>query len=62
MVNWASYNKSLVRRGEVILDFDIIDGWYDELEKMNEGKKRLTLLEIIEVGISSVTFWFFSDS
>ena len=38
MVNWASYNESLIRRGEVILDFDIIDGWYGELERMNEGK------------------------
>ena len=28
---WTSYNESLVRRGEVILDFDIIDGWYVEL-------------------------------
>lgn len=24
---------------EVILDFDIIDGWYDELKRMNEGKR-----------------------
>ena len=39
MVNWASYIESLVRRGEVILDFDVIDGWYDELERMNEGKR-----------------------
>ena len=39
MVNWTSYNESLVRRGEVILDFDIIDGWYAELERMNEGKR-----------------------
>jgi hypothetical protein len=23
VVNWTSYNESLVRRGEVILDFDI---------------------------------------
>jgi len=38
LVNWTSYNESLVRRGEVILDFDIIDGWYIELERMNEGK------------------------
>ena len=29
MFNWASYNESLVRRGEIILDFGIIDGWYD---------------------------------
>jgi hypothetical protein len=39
VVNWTSYNESLVRRGEVILDFDIIDGWYAELERMNEGKR-----------------------
>jgi Transposase DDE domain len=39
VVNWTSYNESLIRRGEVILDFDIIDGWYVELERMNEGKR-----------------------
>ena len=39
VVNWTSYNESLVRRGEVILDFDIIDGWHAELERMNEGKR-----------------------
>lgn len=38
MVNWRSYNESLVRR-EVMLDFDVIDGWQDKLEKMNEGKE-----------------------
>ena len=38
MIDWLSYNESLVRRGQVFLDFDVIDGWYDELEKMNEGK------------------------
>ena len=45
MVSWALYNESLVRRGEVILDFDIIDGWYGELERMNEDKKgeRMTI-------------------
>ena len=39
MVHWPSYNESLVRRGEVILDFDVIDSWYSELERMNNGKK-----------------------
>jgi hypothetical protein len=39
MVNWSFYNKSLVRRGEVILDFDAIDSWYSELERMNDRKK-----------------------
>jgi IS5 family transposase len=42
VVNWNSYNELLVRRGEVILDFDIIDGWYVELERMNEGKRGAT--------------------
>jgi hypothetical protein len=38
MVHWPSYNESLVRRGEVVVDFDVIDGWEEEeLEKMNEG-------------------------
>ena len=39
MVSWASYNESLVRRGEIILDFDIINSWDSELDKMNDGKK-----------------------
>lgn len=38
MVHWPSYNEWLVRRSEVMLDFDVIDGWKDELEKINEGK------------------------
>ena len=39
MVNWSSYNKKLIRRGEVMLDFDVIDIWHSELERMNDGKK-----------------------
>jgi hypothetical protein len=39
LVNWSSYNKSLVRRGQVILDFDVLDSWYSELERMNDGKR-----------------------
>jgi hypothetical protein len=38
MVYWPSYKESLVRRGEVMVDFDVIDGWEEELEKMNKGK------------------------
>ena len=33
------YNESLVKRGEVLLDFDVIDNWDYELEKMNQGKE-----------------------
>ena len=38
-MNWRNYNESLVKRGEVLLDFDVIDNWHLELEKMNEGKE-----------------------
>jgi hypothetical protein len=38
-VNWNKYNESLVKRGEVLLDFDVIDNWDSELEKVNEGKE-----------------------
>lgn len=39
MVNWRSYNELLVRRGEVVLDFDVIDNWNNELDNMNNGKE-----------------------
>jgi hypothetical protein len=39
MINWSFYNKLLLRRGEVILDFDVIDSWYSELDGMNNGKR-----------------------
>ena len=38
MRDWSSYNESLVRRGQVLLDFDVIDNWYKELEIINKGK------------------------
>jgi len=43
MINWSFYNKSLVRRGEVILDFDVIDSWYNELNSMNKWKEGCTV-------------------
>src|SRR5215216_6152211 len=38
-MNWRNYNKSLIKRGEVLLDFDVIDNWDIELAKMNKDKK-----------------------
>ena len=41
-MNWKKYNESLVKRGEVLLDFDVIDNWDAELSEMNkkrEGRK-----------------------
>jgi len=29
----------LVRRGEVVLDFDVIDNWNNELDNMNNGNE-----------------------
>jgi hypothetical protein len=37
-VNWSSYNQSLVRRGEVLLGFDVINNWDTELKEMNKDK------------------------
>ena len=38
MVDWPCYNESLVRRGQVLLDFDVVDRWDLELSQMNLGK------------------------
>lgn len=37
-MKWSDYNGSLVRRGEILLGFDVIDNWNKELEAMNRGK------------------------
>src|SRR3954468_20296973 len=37
-MNWPSYNQSLVRRGEILLGFDVIDNWDSELKQMNKDK------------------------
>ena len=36
--NWKDYNEKLVRRGEIYISLDFLDGWDDELAKMNKGK------------------------
>jgi hypothetical protein len=38
MVDWPTYNETLVRRGQVLLDFDVVDRWDLELSQMNLGK------------------------
>lgn len=37
--DWRVYNETLVRRGEVLLDFDLLDEWSEELKKMNQGQE-----------------------
>ena len=37
-MNWPLYNQSLVKRGEILLGFDVINNWDTELKEMNQGK------------------------
>jgi hypothetical protein len=37
-VKWSGYNQSLVRRGEILLGFDVINNWDTELKEMNKDK------------------------
>ncbi len=37
-MNWSVYNQSLVRRGEILLGFDVINNWDIELKEMNKDK------------------------
>jgi len=36
--DWKEYNESLVRRGEIMLDFEVLDEWEAALKKENAGK------------------------
>lgn len=38
MVDWSSYNRSLVRRDGRSFFHDFLDTWDSELEKMNKNK------------------------
>ena len=38
-MNWSKYNEYLVKREEILLDFDVIDNWNNKLEKMNQDKE-----------------------
>lgn len=38
-MNWSKYNDSLVKRGEILLDFSILKGWKREVKLMNSGKR-----------------------
>ena len=37
--NWKKYNKSLARRGEIMLSFDAMKQWGAELKDMNREKE-----------------------
>ncbi|CAN5677161.1 IS5-like element IS903B family transposase [soil metagenome] len=37
-MKWSEYNESLVKRGEILLGFDVLENWDKELDDMNRGK------------------------
>ena len=37
-MKWPAYNQSLVRRGEILIGFDVINNWDTELKEMNKDK------------------------
>jgi hypothetical protein len=65
-VNWKKYNESLVKRGEVLFGFDVIDNWDTEFEKMNECKRwEICISRFIYQGIgiheSILSFTIYTD-
>ncbi len=38
-MDWSVYNGSLVRGGEVLLDFSVLKGWDREVKLMSAGRR-----------------------
>jgi len=38
-MDWSVYNDSLVWRGEILLDFSVLDGWDREVKRMSAGRR-----------------------
>jgi len=38
LIDWKVYNEGLVKRGEILLDFDLFNDWDEQLEVINENK------------------------
>ena len=45
-MKWSIYNQSLVRRGEILLGFDVINNWDAELKEMNKDKVGLRTISL----------------
>ena len=60
VVDWPSYNRSLVRRGEIHFSYDFLDTWDSELAMMNKNKKRkpdsFPDLFILVIGYMRISF------
>jgi hypothetical protein len=60
MTYWPSYNRSLVRRSEILFAYDFLDIWDSELATMKENKEgkkyRYPNSFILVIGYIRVTF------
>ena len=54
-MNWKRDNESLVKRGELLLDFDVIGNWDSELKKMNQGKEDRKFVDPVPLSDYLVT-------
>ena len=36
--DWAKYNETLVKRGEMYLSLGFLESWAEDLDTMNKGK------------------------
>jgi hypothetical protein len=55
-VNWPTYNQSLVRRGEILIGFDVIGNWDIEIKEMNKDKVGLRAVSLSQYISSSFTW------
>jgi hypothetical protein len=45
-VKWSKYNQYLVRRGEILIGFDITNNWETELKEKNKDKVGLGAISL----------------
>ena len=45
-MKWSTYNKSLGRRGEILIGFDITNNWETELKEKNKDKVGLGAISL----------------
>ena len=60
LINWPSYNRSLVRRGEILFSYEFLDNWSSEIEGMNKNKRGKPFIFpdyfILVVGYMRISF------
>jgi len=60
-MGWREVDEGLIRRGELLLDLDFLEGYEEELESMNRGKEgRPFTLTRSHIGFLGVVRYLFS--